>query len=121
MTFKLLFWSILAIAFVVGVPVVLVWSMVDHFRGKGSERRGGGGISAGVGAGLQELDRILEHFRKLCSGIAAVSVIIGAFFGSDLAKCAADCSIERFSCTSSVRAEFGFDFRPHLLDRVEIR
>jgi len=59
--FKLLFWSILAIAFVVGVPVVLVWSMVDHFRGKGSERRGGGGISAGVGAGLQELDRILAR------------------------------------------------------------
>ena len=58
MTFQTLFLSFLAVAAVVFVPIVLVWSMIDHFRRRGSERRGGGGISAAVGAALQELDRL---------------------------------------------------------------
>jgi hypothetical protein len=57
-TFQTVFWFILAIAAIVFVPIILIWSMVDHFRRRGSERRGGGGLSAGVGAALQELDRL---------------------------------------------------------------
>ncbi len=53
--------SVLAVVTVVLVPVVLVGSMIQHFRSRGSERRGAGGISAGVGAALQELDRIMTR------------------------------------------------------------
>jgi hypothetical protein len=55
------FWTVLAIAFLVLIPIVLVGSLVNHLRGKGSDRRGGGGVSAGVGAALAELDRVLAR------------------------------------------------------------
>lgn len=61
MTFQLIFWSVLAVAMIVGLPIVLIWTMVDHFRGRGSDRSGSGGISAGIGAAMQELDRIMTR------------------------------------------------------------
>jgi len=62
MEFKTFLLSIAAIAFLVGIPIVIVWSVVDFVRGKGSERRGGGGsVSAFVGAGLQEIDRLMAR------------------------------------------------------------
>lgn len=51
----------MAIVVVVGIPAVLVWAMVDHFRSRGSERSGSGGISAGIGAAMQELDRLVAR------------------------------------------------------------
>jgi hypothetical protein len=61
MSFQLVFWSIAALAMLVIVPIAMIWSMVDHFRTRPSERRGSGGISAGIGAALQELDRIMAR------------------------------------------------------------
>lgn len=62
MTFQTILLSIAAVAFLVGIPVVIVWSFVDFVRGRGSERRsGGGGVSSFVGAGLQEIDRLLAR------------------------------------------------------------
>jgi len=61
MTFHAIFWSIMAVLVLVVLPIVLVWSAIDHFRGRGSERQGSGGISAGIGAAMQELDRIMTR------------------------------------------------------------
>jgi hypothetical protein len=61
MTFQAIFWSIMAVLMLVVLPIVLVKSAIDHFRGRGSERRGSGGISAGIGAAMQELDRIMAR------------------------------------------------------------
>ena len=65
MSVQAIFWTILAVAVLVIVPIALVWSMVDYFRGRGSERRGTGGITAGIAGAMQELDRLtrpsVEH------------------------------------------------------------
>ncbi|HEX4416117.1 MAG TPA: hypothetical protein VH107_20970 [Lacipirellulaceae bacterium] len=61
MTFSLIFWSIAAVAMLIVLPVVMIRGMVDHFRTRPSERRGSGGISAGIGAALHELDRIIAR------------------------------------------------------------
>jgi hypothetical protein len=60
-TLQTAFWIVLAVLFLVGLPIMLVWSMVDYFRGKGSDRRGSGSFTAGVGAAMQELDRIMAR------------------------------------------------------------
>lgn len=60
------FYTILLLAaafltFIVG-PIALVWTFVDGLRRKASDHpSGGGGISNFVGAGLQEIDRLLAR------------------------------------------------------------
>jgi hypothetical protein len=61
MTLQLIFWSAAAVVVLVIVPIVMAWSMVDHLRGRGSQRKGSGGISAGIGAAMQELDRLIAR------------------------------------------------------------
>jgi hypothetical protein len=61
MTLQALFWTAMAIAMLVIVPIVLVKSMVDYFHGRGSQRKGSGGVSAGIGSAMQELDRLLAR------------------------------------------------------------
>jgi hypothetical protein len=61
MRFQLVFWSLAALAMFVIVPIVMIRGMLDHFRTRASERPGSGGISAGIGAALQELDRIMTR------------------------------------------------------------
>ena len=51
----------MAVAMMVIVPIALIWTMIEHFRGRGSQRRGTGGISAGIGAAMQELDRLISR------------------------------------------------------------
>jgi hypothetical protein len=58
---QFIFWLVLGIGMLIGVPIVLVWTMIDYFRGKGSDRRGSGGLTAGVGAAMQELDRLMTR------------------------------------------------------------
>lgn len=49
------------LTFVVG-PIALIWTFIDGMNRKASERpAGGGGISNFVGAGLQEVDRLLAR------------------------------------------------------------
>jgi hypothetical protein len=61
MNYQLFFWSILAIGMLVVLPVVLVWTLVDHLRGKGSERKGSGSITSGIAGAMHELDRIMTR------------------------------------------------------------
>jgi hypothetical protein len=49
------------LTFIVG-PIFLLWSFIDGMKRKASDRpSGGGGISNFVGAGLQEVDRLLAR------------------------------------------------------------
>jgi hypothetical protein len=52
---------VLAVLVLVGIPITLVLTMISYFRGKGSERRGSGGFTAGVAAAMQELDRLMTR------------------------------------------------------------
>ncbi len=61
MQLQLLFWIVVAIIAFVVVPIVMIASMVSHFRSRGSERKGSGGISSGIGAAMQELDRLMSR------------------------------------------------------------
>jgi hypothetical protein len=51
---------LVAVVVIVGGPVILVWSIVAHLRTPPSKRRhqGGGSMTAGIGAAMQELDRL---------------------------------------------------------------
>jgi hypothetical protein len=60
-TFQFIYWSLFAVLVLIVVPILMVWTMIDHFRGRGSDRSGSGGISAGIGAAMQELDRIMTR------------------------------------------------------------
>jgi hypothetical protein len=51
---------IIAAVFVIGVPAMIIFSIVDHLRGRGSERKGGS-ASAGIGAAMIELDRLMAR------------------------------------------------------------
>jgi hypothetical protein len=49
---------IFLLAMLFGIPIVIVWSIVDHVKhGKNRPRRGGGGGNA-LGGVLMELDRL---------------------------------------------------------------
>lgn len=49
------------LTFIVG-PIALVWTFIDSMGRKASDRpAGGGGVSNFVGAGLQEVDRLLAR------------------------------------------------------------
>jgi hypothetical protein len=55
---------LLALAFLTFIvaPIFLLWSFIDGMKRKASDRpSGGGGISSFVGAGLQEVDRLLAR------------------------------------------------------------
>jgi hypothetical protein len=60
-TFQAIFWLAIAAVMLVGLPIILVKSMIDYFRGRGSQRTGSGGISAGIAGAMQELDRLVAR------------------------------------------------------------
>lgn len=61
MNVQFLFWSFLAVVALLALPIVLIRSAIDYFRGRGSQRQGAGGISAGVAGAMQELDRLVAR------------------------------------------------------------
>jgi hypothetical protein len=61
MTFQAIFWMAMAVVMLVVVPLVFVKTTVDYFRGRGSQREGSGGISAGIAGAMQELDRLVAR------------------------------------------------------------
>jgi len=62
MSFQIVLLLFAAFLTFVVAPIVLLWSVVDHFRHKASDRPGGsGGISNVVGGAMLELDRLLAR------------------------------------------------------------
>jgi hypothetical protein len=61
MTFVQVLAILVAIVFAIGVPAMLIWSIIDHHRHSGSQRRGSGSMTAGIGAAMQELDRLMAR------------------------------------------------------------
>jgi hypothetical protein len=53
--------AVVAAVALIALPIAMIWSMVVHFRTPPSKRRAGGSTSTGVGAALQELDRLLAR------------------------------------------------------------
>jgi hypothetical protein len=45
----------------IGVPIVLIGSAIAHVRTRASERPGSGSQTAGLGAAMQELDRLVAR------------------------------------------------------------
>ena len=60
-TLQAIFWMGMAVVMLVILPIVFVKAMADYFRGRGSQRKGSGGISAGIAGAMQELDRIVSR------------------------------------------------------------
>ena len=60
-TLLAIFWFAMAVVMLVAVPILLVKTMIDYFRGRGSQRKGSGGISAGIAGAMQELDRLVSR------------------------------------------------------------
>jgi hypothetical protein len=58
---QFVFWAVVALLGLVVAPIVMIVAAVQHFRGRGGERVGTGGISAGIGAAMQELDRLMTR------------------------------------------------------------
>ena len=52
---------VVGIAAIVGVPAALIWCMIDYSRSRASERPGSGSVTAGIGAAMQELDRLMAR------------------------------------------------------------
>ena len=61
MALQAIFWMAMAVVMLVVVPLVFVKTTVDYFRGRGSQREGSGGISAGIAGAMQELDRLVSR------------------------------------------------------------
>jgi hypothetical protein len=61
MLLQAIFWIAMAVVMLVGVPLVFVKATIDYFRGRGSQRAGSGGISAGIAGAMQELDRLVSR------------------------------------------------------------
>jgi hypothetical protein len=62
MSFQVILLLIGAFLTFVVAPIVIIWSVVDHFRHRASDRPGsGGGISHAVGSAMLELDRLLAR------------------------------------------------------------
>ncbi len=61
MSFQIVFWSIAAVAVLIVLPIVRIWGIVDHLRTRASERPGSGGISAGIGAAMLEINRLVAR------------------------------------------------------------
>jgi hypothetical protein len=51
----------LAGALFIGLPVAMVWSIVQHIRTPPSRRPPRSGVTAGLGAAMQELDRLVAR------------------------------------------------------------
>ena len=61
MSLHAIFLLIMAAFVFIGLPIFLLWAMVDFLGGKkGSDRRGGGGVSTFVGGAMMEMDRMIR-------------------------------------------------------------
>jgi hypothetical protein len=69
MTFVQIIAIVVGVAALVGVPAAIIWSIIDYSRSRASDRPGSGSFTAGIGAAMQELDRLMarpsaEHIEE---------------------------------------------------------
>jgi hypothetical protein len=52
---------VVGLAFLIGLPAALIWTMIDFRRHRASERPGSGSFTAGIAGAMKELDRLMAR------------------------------------------------------------
>jgi hypothetical protein len=52
---------VIGVAILLGVPIAMIWGVVDHIRNSHKRERRNTGATAGIGAAMQELDRLVAR------------------------------------------------------------
>jgi hypothetical protein len=61
MTLQQILAVVVGLTVLIGTPVAIIWTIIDHIRNPRAKNRGSGSMTAGIGAAMQELDRLMAR------------------------------------------------------------